>query len=78
MPKLSYKARRRWSLVVLLIGLPIYIVVAVNFTDWLRARYEGLPVLGELLVFVVLGFLWMIPLRSVFLGVGKADPDEQE
>ena len=78
MPKLSYKARRRRSLVVLLIGLPIYIVVAVNFTDWLRARYEGLPVLVELLVFVVLGFLWMLPLRSVFLGVGKADPDEEE
>ena len=78
MPKLSYKARRRWSLVVLLIGLPIYIVVAVNFTDWLRARYEGLPVLVELLVFVVLGFLWMLPLRSVFLGVGKEDPDEEE
>ncbi|WP_422029255.1 DUF2842 domain-containing protein [Roseovarius sp.] len=78
MPKLSYKARRRWSLVVLLIGLPIYIVVAVNFTDWLRARYEGLPVLVELLVFVALGFLWMLPLRFVFLGVGKADPDEEE
>ena len=69
MPKLSYKARRRWSLVVLLIGLPIYIVVAVNFTDWLRARYEGLPVLVELLVFVVLGFLWMLTLRSVVVGV---------
>lgn len=78
MPKLSYKARRRWSLVVLLIGLPIYIVVAVNFTDWLRARYEGLPVLVELLVFVALGFLWMLPLRFVFLGVGKGDPDEEE
>ncbi|KZY47235.1 hypothetical protein A3731_30285 [Roseovarius sp. HI0049] len=77
MPKLSYKARRRWSLVVLLIGLPLYIVVAVNFTDWLRARYDGLPVLVELLVFVVLGFLWMLPLRFVFVGVGRADPDEE-
>ena len=27
---LSYKARRRWALIILLIGLPIYIVVAVN------------------------------------------------
>ncbi|MEQ8293650.1 MAG: DUF2842 domain-containing protein [Roseovarius sp.] len=78
MPKLSYKARRRWSLVVLLIGLPLYIVVAVNFTDLLRAHYEGMPVLVELLVFVVLGFLWMLPLRFVFLGVGKGDPDEEE
>ena len=25
---LSYKARRRWSLVILLIGLPLYVVVA--------------------------------------------------
>ncbi|MEQ8897393.1 MAG: DUF2842 domain-containing protein [Roseovarius sp.] len=76
MPKLSYKARRRWSLVLLLIGLPLYIVVAVSFTDWLRARYEGMPVLVELLVFVVLGFLWMLPFRFVFLGVGKEDPDK--
>ena len=27
---LSYKARRRWSLVILLIGLPLYVVVAVG------------------------------------------------
>ena len=30
---LSYKARRRWSLIILLIGLPLYIVVAVNVVD---------------------------------------------
>lgn len=77
MPKLSYKARRRWSLIVLLVGLPLYIVLAVTFTDWLRARYDGLPVLVELLVFVVLGFLWMLPLKSVFIGVGKEDPDRE-
>ena len=27
---LSYKARKRWSLVILLIGLPAYIMVAVT------------------------------------------------
>ena len=27
---LSYKARRRLSLLILLVGLPLYIVVAVN------------------------------------------------
>ena len=58
-------------------GLPLYIVVAVNFTDWLRARYDGLPVLVELLVFVGLGFLWMLPMKSVFIGVGKEDPDKE-
>ncbi|MFZ8969851.1 MAG: DUF2842 domain-containing protein, partial [Paracoccaceae bacterium] len=27
---LSYKARRRWSLVILLIGLPVYIVASIS------------------------------------------------
>lgn len=72
---LSYKARRRWSLVILLIALPLYIVVAVNFTDWLRARYEGLTILMEFLVFVALGIAWIIPLKPVFKGVGQPDPD---
>lgn len=72
---LSYKARRRWSLVVLLIGLPLYIVVAVTLTDWLRRTLESPPMLLELVVFVLLGFLWMMPFRFVFRGVGKEDPD---
>ena len=75
---LSYKARRRWSLIVLLIGLPVYIVLAVTLTDWLRETFSGFSFLIELLVFVVLGFLWMLPLRGVFLGVGKADPDADD
>ncbi|MEC9312362.1 MAG: DUF2842 domain-containing protein, partial [Pseudomonadota bacterium] len=29
-PRLSYKARRRWALVLLLIGMPLYIVIAVT------------------------------------------------
>ncbi len=72
---LSYKARRRWSLVILLIGLPVYVVVAVTLTDWLRASFENLPFLVELLVFVGLGVLWVLPFKFVFKGVGQADPD---
>ncbi|MDQ7071482.1 MAG: DUF2842 domain-containing protein [Rhodobacterales bacterium] len=71
---LSYKARRRWSLVVLLIGLPLYIVVAISVV----ALFDRPPFLLELLIYVGLGFLWMIPLKSVFLGIGKADPDADE
>lgn len=71
MPKLSYKARRRWSLVILLIGLPVYIVVAVTVVNWLGRP----PFLVELLVYVVLGFLWMLPFRFVFTGIGKEDPE---
>lgn len=73
---LGYKARKRWSLAVLLVALPIYIVAAVTLTDWLRARYDGLPMLVELIVFVALGVVWILPLKRVFLGVGQPDPDE--
>ncbi len=68
---LSWKARRRWSLVILLVGLPLYIVVAVTVVNML----ERPPIWVELLVYVGLGFLWALPFRSVFRGVGKADPD---
>ncbi|RKF14818.1 DUF2842 domain-containing protein [Roseovarius spongiae] len=68
---LSYKARRRWSLVILLIGLPAYVVIAVTVVDWLDRPSFWV----ELLIYVTLGFLWMLPFRFVFLGVGKADPD---
>lgn len=71
MPKLSYKARRGWSLVILLIGLPVYIIVAVNVVDLL----DRPPFVVELLIYVVLGFLWMLPFRFVFSGIGKADGD---
>lgn len=68
---LGYKARKRWSLVILLIGLPLYIAAAVTVVNWLNRP----PVLVELLVYVVLGFLWMVPFRFLFRGVGKPDPD---
>jgi hypothetical protein len=69
--KLSYKARRRWSLVILLIGLPLYIVAAVSLVNWL----DRPPIWAELLVYIGLGFLWMMPFRFVFVGIGQADPD---
>lgn len=69
---LSYKARRRWSLVILLIGLPLYIAAAW----WLTSLLPGRPSLWvELGIYVVLGFLWALPFRFIFLGVGRADPD---
>lgn len=76
---LSYKARRRWALIILLIGLPVYIVVAVTLADWLRANvYDGPQILIELIVFVVLGILWIVPLKPIFKGVGQADPDSDK
>ena len=68
---LSYKARRRWSLVVLLVALPLYVVAAVTVVG----LFDRPPILVELLVYVALGVLWAFPLRKVFLGVGQADPE---
>ncbi|MBT8454671.1 MAG: DUF2842 domain-containing protein [Rhodobacteraceae bacterium] len=68
---LSYKARRRWSLVILLLGLPLYIVAAVTVMNWL----DRPPIWLELFVYAALGIIWAIPFRAVFRGVGRADPD---
>ena len=69
---LGYKARKRWSLVILLVGLPAYIVACVTVINWL----DRPPILIELGVYVVLGILWALPFRAVFRGVGRPDPDE--
>ena len=71
---LSYNSRRRWSLVILLIGRPLYIMAAITVVNML----ERPSILVELLVYVVLGFLWMIPFRFVFRGIGQPDPDAPE
>ncbi|MBO6855174.1 MAG: DUF2842 domain-containing protein [Marivivens sp.] len=68
---LSYKARRRWSLVILLVGLPAYIVAAVTVMNILGRP----PIWVELGVYIGLGIVWALPFKFVFRGVGKADPD---
>lgn len=69
---LSYKARRRWALIILLLGLPVYIIAAVS----LLSLFERPSVLVELAVYVGLGVLWALPFRFVFKGIGQADPDD--
>lgn len=68
---LSYKARRRWSLFVLVIGIPAYIVAAVTVVN----LFDRPPFLLELAIYVTLGIAWAFPMKRVFLGVGKPDPD---
>ena len=69
---LSYKARRILSLLILLVGLPLYIVVAVNVI----ALFDRPSILVEVLVYVLVGVLWAFPFKYVFRGVGQADPDQ--
>ena len=68
----SYKRRRGLALLVLVIGLPAYIVVVVSLLGWIGR----LPAALELLAYVVLGVAWVLPLKAVFKGVGKADPGD--
>ncbi|WP_028958216.1 DUF2842 domain-containing protein [Sulfitobacter sp. 20_GPM-1509m] len=71
---LSYKARRRWSLIILLVGLPLYVILAVNIV----ALFDRPSIWVELLVYVGLGVLWAFPLKAVFKGVGQPDPDADQ
>ncbi len=68
---ISYKARRRLSLLILLVGLPAYIIIAVSVINWL----ERPSIWVELLIYVALGVVWSFPLKVVFKGIGQADPD---
>lgn len=70
---MTLKSRKRWSLVILLIGMPLYIVVAVTLMNWLDRSFGRLPVWAELLVYIGLGFLWAIPFRRVFRGIGRGE-----
>ncbi|MEO0360534.1 MAG: DUF2842 domain-containing protein [Pseudomonadota bacterium] len=69
--ELSYKARRRLSLFLLLVWLPLFIVVAVTIMNWLDRPSIWL----ELAIYVALGVVWALPFKAVFKGVGKPDPD---
>ena len=69
---LPYKTRRRLSLLLLVIGLPLYIVAALVIVN----LFDRPPFWLEIVVYVVLGFLWILPFRAVFRGVGQTDPDD--
>ncbi|MEF3049239.1 DUF2842 domain-containing protein [Pseudotabrizicola sp. L79] len=69
---LSYKTRKRLAVLVLVLGLPLYIAAAL----FVVSLFERPSIWVEFAVYVALGFLWAIPLKSVFLGVGQPDPDD--
>lgn len=71
---LSYKTRRRLALLILVIGLPLYVVVAVTVVG----LFDRPSVLVELAVYVGLGVLWIVPLKPVFQGIGQPDPDQSD
>ena len=75
---LSYKSRRRWSMVILIVGLPLYVIAALVVLALINDNFGRPNILVELAVYVLLGLLWIMPFKSVFRGVGQADPDADD
>lgn len=71
---MTYRTRRILSLLVLLIGLPAYIVAAT----YLVGLFERPHILVESAIYIGLGLAWALPFKAVFKGVGKADPEAEE
>ena len=66
---MSYKLKRRLSLFILIVGLPLYVISIVN----LISSFDRPNFLVELLIYLFSGIVWALPLRSVFRGVGQAE-----
>lgn len=71
---MTYRARKFWSAIVLVVGLPLYIVVALSVVG----LFERPSIWVELVIYVVLGVLWALPFRKLFLGIGRADPAAED
>lgn len=67
------KGRARLSILVLVVVLPIWIIIAVNLADLVSRE----NILVELLVFAVLGVVWILPFKKLFLGVAAKNRDDQ-
>ena len=68
---MSYKLKRRLSLLILVVGLPVYIILIVNFIS----SFERQNFVVELLIYLLSGVVWAFPLKSVFRGVGQAEEE---
>jgi membrane protein implicated in regulation of membrane protease activity len=68
--KLSWKARRRLALAILILAVPAYVVAAVS----LLALFDRPPFWVELAVYAGLGILWVLPLKPIFRGISQPEP----
>ena len=67
---INYKNRRRISLILLLVGLPVYVILAIN----ILASFERPSILLEVIIYLSLGIVWALPFKFIFKGIGQADP----
>lgn len=73
---MTYKARKLLALLVLVVGLPIYIIIATTIMSAMMNQSARFSLIIEFLVYVGLGIGWAFPLKWIFKGIGQPDPDE--
>jgi hypothetical protein len=71
---LPYKTRRRLALLLLVVGLPLYVVAALVIVN----LFDRPSFLVELGVYLGLGVIWALPFKAVFRGIGQPDPQAPE
>lgn len=71
---MTHRARKRLSLLILAVGLPLYIIAVWILLNWIDDTFGRLPILAEMALYIVIGVAWALPLRAVFRGVGQPDP----
>lgn len=69
---MSPRRRRRLALLLLLVGLPAWIALAW----WLASLLDRPHWAVELGIHVALGIAWVLPFRSLFRGIARAEPPE--
>ncbi len=66
---LSLKTRKRLSLLILVVGLPLWIAASV----YVVSLFDRPPIWLEFGVYVALGVAWALPFRFIFRGIGRAE-----
>lgn len=73
---LRWKTRRRLALLVLVVGLPVYILLALKLVSVL-APTDRPSILVELAIYIGLGLVWILPFRGLFRGIGQPEPEAE-
>ena len=66
---MRYKSRKKLSLLILIIGLPIYIIAAILVISF----FPRLNLFVEFFVYVFLGIIWALPFKFIFKGIGQVE-----
>lgn len=72
---MTYKARKRLAIFILVVGLPIYMIFAATIMSGMMNNQIRLPWPIEFVAYILLGVGWALPLKWVFKGIGQPDPD---